>query len=111
MRVSLFFWFACFSFAGGEAAGKDATNRCVEFMRAHERKLRDHEASMEAFAKVIAMPAKPARPRQISFMAPTRMPERGAGKGNGNGDVGASGGGNGNGLLMTPPKGPGGFSG
>lgn len=68
----------------------------TEFMRAHERKLRDHEASMEAFAKVIAMPAKPSRTRQISFMAPGRLPDRG-----GAGD--ANGGANGNGFLGTQP--------
>ena len=32
--------------------------------------MRDHEASAEAFAKVIAMPAKPGRDRQISFITP-----------------------------------------
>lgn len=36
----------------------------------HERRIRDHEASSEAFAKVIAMPAQPGRARQVSFMAP-----------------------------------------
>lgn len=90
-------------------------------MRAHERKLRDHEASMEAFAKVIAMPAKPARARQISFMAPQRGLERRGGVGNGGGNSNENGNGNGspngngnengNGLLMTPPRPPAAFPG
>jgi hypothetical protein len=39
-------------------------------VREHQMRLQDHEASSEAFARVIAMPAKPGRDRQISFMGP-----------------------------------------
>ena len=76
-------------------------------MRKHERRLRDHEASMEAFAKVIAMPAKPTRARQISFMAPSQR----GGNANPNGSPNGNGNGNGNGLLMTPPRPPAAFPG
>lgn len=39
-------------------------------VREHQMRLQDHEASSEAFARVIAMPAKPGRDRQISFLGP-----------------------------------------
>lgn len=44
----------------------------AERVREHERMVRDHEASMEAFAKVIAMPVRPARARQVSFLGPPK---------------------------------------
>lgn len=47
-------------------------------MREHERRIRDHEVSSEAFARVIAMPAKPGRERQVSFMAPGSNGNNGA---------------------------------
>lgn len=53
-------------------------------MREHERRVRDHEASAEAFAKVIAMPAKPGRDRQMASI--TSVDRTGTGL-NGNGNV------------------------
>lgn len=55
-------------------------------MREHERRVRDHEASAEAFAKVIAMPAKPGRDRQMAFITPLDRTGTGL-NGNGNGKV------------------------
>jgi flagellar biosynthesis GTPase FlhF len=54
-------------------------------VREHQMRLQDHEASSEAFARVIAMPAKPGRDRQISFMGPpsTKTTMNGANERNG----------------------------
>ena len=48
---------------------QEEVRRHQERVREHERRVLDHEASSEAFAKVIAMPAKPGRERQVSFLA------------------------------------------
>jgi hypothetical protein len=58
-------------------------------VRAHQQRILDHEASSEAFAKVIAMPAKLGRDRQVSFLA----------MGNRSGSPTTNGNGNANGLM------------
>ena len=70
---------------------QEEVRRHQERIREHERRVLDHEASSEAFAKVIAMPAKPGRERQISFLAAL----------NGNGRTG-----NMNGNGPPPPQFP-----
>lgn len=62
-------------------AHKEEVRRYQARLREHERRIRDHEVSSEAFARVIAMPAKPGRDRQASFMTP----------GQGNGQNGVNG--------------------
>ncbi|EPE24684.1 hypothetical protein GLAREA_08537 [Glarea lozoyensis ATCC 20868] len=66
---------------------QDEVRRHQARVREHQMRLQDHEASSEAFARVIAMPAKPGRDREVSFLGPartnsTKMTSNGA---NGNG--------------------------
>ncbi|KAG9233538.1 hypothetical protein BJ875DRAFT_511833 [Amylocarpus encephaloides] len=50
-------------------------------VREHQMRLQDHEASSEAFARVIAMPAKPGRDRQISSLPPANTKAANGAKG------------------------------
>ncbi|RDL33284.1 uncharacterized protein BP5553_08723 [Venustampulla echinocandica] len=77
---------------------QEEVRRHQDRVREHERKLQDHDASAEAFARVIAMPAKPGRDRQVSFLAPASMKNGKNGK-NGNGmNINDMQNGNGNGM-------------
>ncbi|TVY84198.1 Reticulocyte-binding protein 2-like protein a [Lachnellula suecica] len=61
---------------------QEEVRRHQQRVRDHQRRLQDHEASSEAFARVIAMPAKPGRDRQISVL-PAPRKNSAALKGNG----------------------------
>lgn len=50
-------------------AHQEEVRRHQARVREHRQRVLDHEATTEAFAKVIAMPAKPAREKLVSALA------------------------------------------
>lgn len=95
---------------------QEEVRRHQDRVREHQRKLLDHEASAEAFARVIAMPAKPGRDRQVSFFAPAGLKNEMNGNGmqaeNGKGTQNGAQNGNGfqNGNGLAPAQFPNGVS-